>query len=82
MIPIDTISQVPVAIFAGTDDVLADATDAQWIRDTIGSNVVHYEEIAAGHLTFLVGKDMSYFTNNVMSLLQQYHPLPSATFLQ
>ena len=78
LIPIETITEVPVALFAGTSDILADTTDAEWIRDTIGSNVVHYEEIAAGHLTFLVGKDMSYFTDSVMNLLYQYQPLPTA----
>lgn len=26
----------------------------------------------------MVGKDMTYFTEGVMGLLQEYHPLPSA----
>lgn len=56
-------------MFAGIEDILADTTDAEWTRDQIGDNIVHYEEIHAGHLTFLVGKDMSYF-NTVMDLLQ------------
>ena len=76
LIPIENISEVPVAIFAGIEDILADTTDAEWARDRIGDNVVHYEEIHAGHLTFMVGKDMTYFTEGVMDLLQQYHPLP------
>ena len=69
---------MPVAIFTGTADILADLTDARWTRDRIGDNVVHYEEIAAGHLTFMVGKDMTYFTQGVMGLLKTYHPLPNA----
>ena len=56
---------------------MADTTDAEWTRDCIGDNIVHYEEIHAGHLTFLVGKDMSYFSDKVMDLLQEYHPLPT-----
>jgi len=60
---------VPVAIICGSEDKLADCTDAEWIRDEIGRNVVHYSEIEAGHLSFLVGKDMSYFTDTVMPLL-------------
>ena len=68
-----------MAIFAGIEDILADTTDAEWTRDRIGDSVVHYEEIHAGHLTFLVGKDMSYFTETVMGLLQEYHPLPTQT---
>ena len=70
---------MPIAIYTGTEDPLADITDARWIRDSLQSNVlVHYEEIEAGHLTFMVGKDMTYFTEGVMGLLQQYHPLPTA----
>jgi len=74
LIPLENISTVPVAMFTGLEDILADLTDSRWTRDRIGDNVVHYEEIAAGHLTFLIGKDMTYFTENVMDLLQQYHP--------
>ncbi len=78
LIPLENITEVPVAIFTGIEDILADLTDARWTRDRIGDNVVHYEEIHAGHLTFMVGKDMTYFSEGVMDLLQQYHPLPSA----
>lgn len=78
LIPLENISTVPVAMFAGIEDILADTTDAEWARDQIGDNIVHYEEIHAGHLTFMVGKDMSYF-NTVMDLIKQYHPLPAET---
>ncbi len=79
LIPLENIYGVPVAMFTGKEDILADLTDARWTRDRIGDNIVHYEEIEAGHLTFLVGKDMTYWSEGVMSLLKQYHPLPSAT---
>ena len=69
LIPLENITEVPVAIFTGIEDILADLTDARWTRDRIGDNVVHYEEIHAGHLTFMVGKDMTYFTEGVMDLL-------------
>ena len=69
LIPLENITEVPVAIFAGIEDILADTTDAEWTRDRIGDNVVHYEEIHAGHLTFMVGKDMTYFSETVMDLL-------------
>jgi len=77
LIPIENITEVPVAMFTGKEDILADLTDSRWTRDRIGDNIVHYEEIEAGHLTFMVGKDMTYFTEGVMNLLQQYHPLPT-----
>ena len=56
-------------MFTGTSDLCADLTDARWTRDMIGDSIVHYEEIDAGHLSFLVGKDMTYFTEDVMGLL-------------
>lgn len=69
---------MPIAIYAGTEDPLADTTDAEWIRDSLKPEVLaHYEEIPAGHLTFMVGKDMTYWSEGVMNLLKQYHPLPS-----
>merc|ERR1712216_298358 len=66
LIPLENITGVPVAMFTGKEDILADLTDAQWTRDQIGDNIVHYEEIEAGHLTFMVGKDMTYFSDTVM----------------
>ena len=80
MIPLENITGVPIAMFTGKDDILADLTDSRWTRDTIGDNIVHYEEIDAGHFTFLLGKDMSYWTRDVMDLLQHYHPLPQAHY--
>jgi hypothetical protein len=82
LIPLESIKQVPVAIFCGTADPLADCTDAQITANTIGDNVVHFEEILAGHSSFNIGKDMSYFTDTVMGLLAEYQPLTSTEFLQ
>ena len=65
-------------MFVGSEDDLGDPTDAQWARDRInegGDALKHYQEMPGGHITFMIGKDMSYF-NNVTSLLSQYNPLP------
>ena len=69
LIPLENITGVPVAMFTGKDDLMADLTDSRWTRDMLSDSIVHYEEIEAGHLTFLVGKDMSYWTRDVMNLL-------------
>lgn len=58
-------------MFVGNEDMLADPTDAEWARDTIGSPVVHYQMINGGHLTFMIGKDMSWF-NDVMDVVKKY----------
>ena len=62
-------------MFVGTADDLGDQTDAEWARDTIksaGNAIVYYSEILAGHSTFLIGNDMTYF-ENVLSLVKKYN---------
>jgi hypothetical protein len=64
-------------MFVGTADYLGDVTDARWARDTLnwaGNALVHYEEVLAGHSTFMIGKDMNYFIN-VFKLLDIYNPI-------
>ena len=67
----------PTAMFVGKVDDLGNLTDARWARDTIKSgdhgSLVHYEEDDAGHATFIVGKDMSYF-DRAMTLIEKYNP--------
>ena len=38
-------------------------------------SVIEYKKIEGGHETFMVGKDMSFFTHDVMNKLKEYHPL-------
>jgi len=38
-----------------------------------GPALVHYQELEAGHTTFMVGKDMSYL-NKVVELIEKYNP--------
>jgi pimeloyl-ACP methyl ester carboxylesterase len=63
----------PIALFTGKEDRLGDVTDEEWLEKTIPSASVVYkvEEPTFGHLTFLWGKDMSYF-NTVIALANQY----------
>jgi len=65
-------------MFVGTADDLGDTTDARWAQDEINKNgtaLVHYQEIPAGHSSFLIGKDMAYF-DTVMNLVAEFNPLP------
>ena len=72
-IDLTAINAVPTALFVGTEDDLGDTEDNHWLHSQLNS-VVHYQEVKAGHATFLVGKDMSYF-GDVMGLLQKYNPV-------
>ena len=74
MIDLTKITEVPTAMFVGTVDDLGDVTDCQWARDQIksaGDALIHYEEIPAGHSSFMVAKDMSY-VDTLIKLLDTY----------
>ena len=62
-------------MYAGIQDSTAVLRDSRWTRDQITHTLVHYEEIKADHLSFTIGKDMSYFTEGVMGLLDRYHSM-------
>jgi len=76
LIPLGNITKVPVALVVAKDDTVATTTDAQWTMQQIGAAVISYQEIKGGHVTYIIGKDMSYFTDNVMGLLAKYNPTP------
>lgn len=74
-------TKVPVAMFVGNEDDLADIEDTEWVRDQIlddgwGSDVlVHYEEFEAGHYSFMVGENMKYL-ESLVHLISKYNPIP------
>lgn len=62
---------VPTAMFVGTKDELGDLNDCRQTKSEMGSALIHYQEMAGGHDTFLIGKDMSYF-ETVKQLIQSH----------
>lgn len=70
-IDISVIKDIPIAIFVGQEDPLANPKDCEWVRKQLQS-VVHYEVLADfDHSSFAVGKDMSYFAR-VLSLIRDH----------
>ena len=66
---------MPSALFVGSVDDLGDPTDGKWASEQFSEGVLkHYEQIDGGHMTFLVGKDVSYF-DRVMNLVKEYNPI-------
>jgi len=68
---------MPTAMFVGIQDDLGDVQDCRDARDEInkgGDALKYYEEIPAGHQTFLVGLDMSY-VDKAIELTNQYNSL-------
>ena len=56
-------------MFAAYDDTIADPSDVHWIKDTIGADVIHFQMIEGGHMSFMIGKDMSFYSQDVLGLL-------------
>jgi len=73
IINLQNIKKVPIAMFVGTSDQLATVEDNRWAKTQL-STLTHYKEYSLGHLSFMIAKDMSYFTTDVMNILHQYHP--------
>ena len=76
IINLENISTVPIAMFVGTSDQLATVADNRQTKTQL-KTLVHYKEYPLGHMSFLIARDMSYFTTDVMNLLHQYHPAAS-----
>ena len=65
-------TDVPHALFWGRQDTLTEQEDIEWLVEQLGASVVHSEGLHAGHLSFLVGQDMTYFTETAMNLIKTY----------
>jgi hypothetical protein len=59
-------------MFVGSSDELADAIDNEWAYSMMPNAVTYYHEYPLGHLSFMVAKDMSFFTTDVISYLKKY----------
>lgn len=61
-------------MFVGAEDDLADVEDTRWLKSELGKSVIHYEEMpTSGHVSFMIAKDMTYFSDRVMGLIKQYN---------
>jgi hypothetical protein len=69
-------------MFVGIEDELADPIDNEWADSMMQKAVVFYHEYHLGHLSFMVAKDMSFFTVDAMALIKNYSPKRSTQFLQ
>jgi len=70
---------VPIAMFVGAEDSLADPIDTKWAADQIGSPVIHYEVIPNfDHGSFTMGNDMSYM-NTALEIIDSHNGKELAT---
>lgn len=73
LVPVEKFN-VPTALFSGSLDNLADPVDVAWIKEQLGEHVVFAKEYHLDHFSFVIAKDMSYFTEDAVSVIQQYNP--------
>ena len=64
---------VPIGLFCGDGDELADTTDVNWLRTQLSKEVVKFDKIYEkyGHLTFIIGKNSEY-VNDLIKFLDSY----------
>ena len=55
-------SKVPIAMYSAKDDIIVKIEDTRSYRDILGSQIVDYQEIDGGHMTFVTGKNVTYFS--------------------
>jgi lysosomal acid lipase/cholesteryl ester hydrolase len=63
----------PVAIMSGDTDKMADPKDVKWTASKLQHTLVFNKEYHLGHLSFAIAKDMSFFTQDAMDLINKYN---------
>ena len=56
-------------LLSGDKDGLADPTDVAWLSEQLGDNVVFERQYSLYHPTFVMAKDMSFFSVDAVSQL-------------
>ena len=79
LVPIENLD-IPVALFSGDLDDLADPADVAFISEKLGDKVVYQKQYHLDHFSFALAKDMSYF-NDAITLINQYNVLPTENIL-
>jgi gastric triacylglycerol lipase len=63
--------RVPLRLFAGVSDLLADITDVNYLWESVKPEVKTFLKVYnAGHCTFMWGIDVAPWMNDVYALLQ------------
>lgn len=68
-------SGIPIGVYIAKHDKIILPEDAKYSYEVLKELVVDYMEIDGGHLTFMFGKDMSYFKVNVLNQIEKFNPL-------
>lgn len=71
-IPVDNIANFSIGLFVGKTDELATVIDNEWLKDILEDNgsLGAYHLYDFGHISFFLGKDMSYFLDDVIPFIK------------
>lgn len=62
--------RVPIRLFAGASDLLADITDVEYLWKSLDDKVkTFYRIYNSGHLTFLLGIDVNPWMNDMLRMI-------------
>jgi len=62
--------RVPIRLFAGASDELGDPTDVSWLWNSLPASAqAFYKTYNSGHATFLWGRDVSPWMNDLFRML-------------
>jgi len=73
---------MPIAIFNGSLDTIVPEADVDHLIERLGDNVIYHKVIEGDHWTFSMAQDMSWFQQDLVSVLQKYNPTTPSQFLQ
>jgi hypothetical protein len=48
-------------------------SDVRWTQNQLSETTVFYNEYQLGHMSFMIAKDMSYFSKDVLAILGDYN---------
>jgi lysosomal acid lipase/cholesteryl ester hydrolase len=69
---LSVIKDMPIILAAGKEDKLASLEDVRWLNEQIKGNVVYYNEFDdMGHATFMIGKDINWFSD-IFEIILKY----------
>ena len=68
------IKDIPIMLIGGENDKLSTREDIRWLINELKENVIYYKIIEKmGHLSFMVGKDFTWFDDILKILLKDYY---------
>ena len=67
------IKEIPIILVGGEKDKLSTREDIKWLRNELKDNVIFTKIVEnMGHLSFMVGKDFTWFDEILQILLKEF----------